>query len=64
MQTRSEREKQLRAMMQTKAGMQAIGDLYMREVVPPGQPAKSGILTVQMIPLILDAEFPPTQKVE
>ncbi|MGE5194682.1 MAG: hypothetical protein ACM3U2_19500 [Deltaproteobacteria bacterium] len=58
---REERQKELQALLATQAGMLAIMELYHQKVSPPGRPGslgRVGLLACQMIPRILDAEFP------
>jgi len=59
--TRIERQQELQALTATADGMLAIMKLYHDEVVAPGRPVslgRIGLLACQMIPRILDAEFP------
>lgn len=59
--TREERLKELQALMATQDGMLAIIELYHQKVALPGRPGslgRIGLLVCQMIPRILDAEFP------
>ena len=61
MKTRNEREKELQAMMATQVGLLAVIKLYHQKVAPPrqsGSLGRIGLLACQMIPRILDAEFP------
>jgi len=61
MKAREERQKELQAMMATQDGLLAIMELYHQKVAPPGRPGslgRIGLLACQMIPRILDAEFP------
>ena len=61
MKTREERQKELQAMMATQAGLLAVMELYHQKVArpcPPGSLGRIGLLACQMIPHILDAEFP------
>jgi hypothetical protein len=58
---REERQKELQAMLATQDGLLAIMQLYHQKVAPPGRPGslgRIGLLGSQMIPRILDAEFP------
>jgi hypothetical protein len=58
---REERQKELQAMLATQDGLLAIRELYHQKVAPPGRPGslgRVGLLGCQMIPRILDAEFP------
>lgn len=69
MMTKEERNKELQALMATQDGMLAIIALYHQKATPhhqkatpPGQPGslgRIGLLGCQMIPQILDVEFPP-----
>jgi hypothetical protein len=66
MQTRDEREMELRGLMQTEAGMAAIMELHRQNVALAGRPAslgRIGLLACQMIPRIIAAEFPATAPV-
>ncbi len=59
--TREERQKELQALLATTDGMLAIINLYHQKVAPPartGSLGRIGLLGCQMIPRILDAEFP------
>lgn len=56
--TREERQKELQALLATQEGMLAIIDLYHEKPLPPGSLGRIGLMASQMIPLILDAEFP------
>lgn len=59
--TREERQKELQALLATQNGLLAIMELYHQKVSPPGRPGplgRIGLLGCQMIPRILDAEFP------
>jgi hypothetical protein len=61
MKTRDEREKELRALLQTQDGVTEILELYHQKVLSVGQRAtlgRIGLLACQMIPRILAAEFP------
>jgi hypothetical protein len=61
METREERRKDLEGLLVTQDGMLAIIELYHQKVAPPGRPGslgRIGLLGSQMIPRILDAEFP------
>jgi hypothetical protein len=61
MQTREERRKELQGLLSTPDGMLAIMELYHQKVDSPGRPGslgRIGLLGCQMIPRILDAEFP------
>jgi hypothetical protein len=61
METREERRKDLEGMLVTQDGMLAVIELYHQKVAPPGRPGslgRIGLLGSQMIPRILDAEFP------
>jgi hypothetical protein len=58
MKTREERQKELQALLATQNGMLAIIELYHEKRLPPGSLGRIGLLASQMIPLILDAEFP------
>ena len=58
MKTREERQKELQALLATQDGMLAIIELYHHERLPAGSLGRIGLLASQMIPLILDAEFP------
>jgi len=61
MKTREERQKELQAMMATQDGLLAVMELYHQKVArlcPPGSLGRIGLLACQMIPRILDAEFP------
>jgi hypothetical protein len=61
METKEERRKELQGMLATPDGMLAIMELYHQKVDPPGRPGslgRIGLLGSQMIPRILDAEFP------
>ena len=61
MQTRDERQHELQALTATQDGILAIMELYHQKVDPPGRPGslgRIGLLGCQMIPRILDAEFP------
>lgn len=62
MMTREERNKELQALMATQAGMLEIIELYHQKAAPPGRAGslgRIGLLGCQMIPQILDVEFPP-----
>ena len=59
--TREERQQELQALTATADGMVAVMEIYHRIVVPPGRAGslgRIGLLASQMIPRILDAEFP------
>jgi len=61
MQTREERQKELQTLMATPDGILAIIELYHQKIAPPGRPGslgRIGLMGCQMIPRILDAEFP------
>jgi hypothetical protein len=61
MKTREDRQKELQTLTATQDGMSAIIALYYQKVSPPGRPGslgRTGLLVCQMIPRILDAEFP------
>jgi hypothetical protein len=58
---REEREKELRALLKTPEGLAAIMALYHQTSFSAARPAtlgRIGLLACQMIPRILDAEFP------
>jgi hypothetical protein len=58
---RKEREKELRALLKTPEGVAAIMALYHHSSSSAARPAtlgRIGLLACQMIPRILDAEFP------
>lgn len=57
MNNRRRREQELKAMYESKKGMQTIVELYHEKVVGKGNEGEPGITALQMIPLILDAEF-------
>lgn len=60
LQTKVEREKELRGLLQSPQGMDSIMELYRQKVAVAGQPAtlgRIGLLACQMIPLIVAAEF-------
>ena len=60
MQNKCEREVELRDLLQTPQGMEAIMQLYRDKVAPTtgtGALGRIGLLACQMIPRILDAEF-------
>lgn len=62
--TREERRQELQALTATPDGMVAIMDVYHQKVAPPGRPGslgRIGLLACQMIPRILDVEFPKPQ---
>lgn len=59
--TRPEREAELRALLQTPQGMETVMQLYRDKTVAPGTAGslgRIGLLACQMIPRIVDAEFP------
>jgi len=61
MQTKLEREVELRGLLQTSQGMESIMQLYRDKVAAASRTAslgRIGLLACQMIPRILDAEFP------
>ncbi len=61
METKEERRMELQELLATPDGMLAIMKLYHQKVDPPGRPGslgRIGLLGCQMIPRILDAEFP------
>jgi len=61
MKTREERQKELQTLLATPDGMLAIMALYHQKIAPPGRSGslgRIGLLACQMIPRILDAEFP------
>jgi hypothetical protein len=61
METREERRKDLEGLLVTQDGMLAIIELYHQKVAPPGRTGslgRIGLLGSQMIPRILDVEFP------
>ena len=61
MQTREERRQELQTLTASPDGMVAIMDIYHQKVDPPGRTGslgRIGLLASQMIPRILDAEFP------
>jgi len=61
MKTREEREKELRALLQTQEGLTEVMKLYHATFDSGDRPAslgRIGLMACQMIPLILDAEFP------
>ena len=64
--TREERQNELQALLATQAGLLEVMELYHQKVAPPGRPGslgRVGLLACQMIPRILDAEFPkPDEK--
>jgi hypothetical protein len=58
---REKREKELRALLTTPEGLASILALYHQTSSSAARPAtlgRIGLLACQMIPLILDAEFP------
>ena len=60
MKTREEREKELRALLQTQEGLVKIMELYHETCASSDHPAslgRVGLLACQMIPRIVDAEF-------
>jgi hypothetical protein len=62
--TREERQNELQAMMTNQAGLLALIELYHQKVSPPigaGSLGRIGLLGCQMIPRILDAEYPKTR---
>jgi len=59
--TREDREQELNTLLQTAEGMNKIADLYHQQtksVVRTGGLGRIGLLACQMIPLIVDAEYP------
>jgi len=61
MQTKLEREVELRTLLQTSQGMESIIQLYHDKVQAVGRKVtlgRIGLLACQMIPRIIDAEFP------
>ena len=59
--TREERQKELQMLMATPDGMREIMELYHKQIAPAGRPSslgRIGLLACQMVPRILDAEFP------
>ncbi len=59
--TREERQHELQALTTTAEGLVAIMEIYHQKVAPPGRPGslgRIGLLGSQMIPRILDVEFP------
>ena len=65
MNAREERQKELQAMLATQDGLLAILELYHQKVAPSGRPGplgRFGLLASQMIPRILDAEFPKPEE--
>ena len=59
--TRPEREAELRALLQTAQGMETVMQLYRDKTVAGGTTGslgRIGLLACQMIPRIVDAEFP------
>lgn len=59
--TREERQHELQALTATQDGILAIMEIYQQKVAPPGRTGslgRIGLLGCQMIPRILDAEFP------
>ena len=60
MKTKEEREKELRALLQTQEGLAEVMELYRATFVSLGRPAslgRIGLLACQMIPRIVEAEF-------
>ena len=60
MQSRGEREEELRRLLQTRQGMESIMELYHQRVAVAVRSAtlgRIGLLACQMIPLIVAAEF-------
>ena len=58
MKTRDERQMELQALLATQDGMLAIIELYHQKYPAHGSLGRIGLLASQMIPRILDAEFP------
>ena len=59
--TRDERQKELQTLMATPDGMLEIIELYHQQIASAGRSGslgRIGLLACQMIPRILDAEFP------
>jgi hypothetical protein len=65
MNSRREREEELRGLLQTPQGMETIMKLYHQKVMVAGRSTtlgRIGLLACQMIPLIVFAEFPATNR--
>jgi hypothetical protein len=61
MKTREEREKELRALLQTQEGLAEVMELYRTTFVSVDRPVslgRIGLMACQMIPRIVEAEFP------
>ena len=61
MKTKLERETELRALLQTQQGTELIIQIYRDQVAAAGRTVslgRIGLLACQMIPRIVDAEFP------
>lgn len=60
MKTKSERESELRALLETQAGMEQVMTLYRDKVAVARTESlgRIGLLACQMIPRIIEAEFP------
>jgi hypothetical protein len=58
MKTREYREKELQTLLATQDGLLAIIELYHQKYPAHGSLGRIGLLASQMIPRILDAEFP------
>ncbi|MBI3863876.1 MAG: hypothetical protein HY290_18455 [Planctomycetia bacterium] len=61
MKTKLEREIELRALLQTQQGTELIIQIYRDKVAAAGRAVslgRIGLLACQMIPRIIDAEFP------
>ncbi len=61
MQSKLEREVELRKLLQTPQGVESIMQLYRDKVTVPRRAhslGRIGLLACQMVPRILDAEFP------
>ena len=61
MKTREEREKELRALLKTQEGLVEVMKLYRDTLVTVGRPTslgRIGLLACQMVPRIVEAEFP------
>ncbi len=56
--TREERQFELHTLLATQDGLLAIIELYHQKYPAHGSLGRIGLLASQMIPLILDAEFP------
>jgi hypothetical protein len=59
MKSRAERERELREMMGSRQGMHQIMEIWQVQVIGLGRMGPIGTLASQMIPQILDKEFPP-----